>query len=100
MYKKIPTYKDNEWGYKEFKTKEEFIDFLLTIFKEPGQYDLDDTALLFNEQATSFNEKGFYCDKPFRSKDYIKYWNYEKEKCKEGVLYCCETIPVAEIIEQ
>ena len=87
MYKKIPTYKDNEWGYKEFKTKEEFIDFLLTIFKEPGQYDLDDTALLFNEQATSFNEKGFYCDKPFRSKDYIKYWNYEKEKCKEGVLY-------------
>ena len=87
MYKKIPTYKDNEWGYKEFKTKEEFIDFLLTIFKEPGQYQFDETALLFNEQANIFNDQGYYCNKPFRSKDYIKYWNFEKEKCREGVIY-------------
>ena len=84
MYKKIPTYKDGKWDHKEFKTKQDFIDFLLTIFKEPGQYQFDETALLFNEQANIFNSQGFYCNKPFRSKDYIKYWNFEKEKCQEG----------------
>tara|TARA_Y100001938_G_scaffold59732_1_gene83385 strand:- start:1829 stop:4018 length:2190 start_codon:yes stop_codon:yes gene_type:complete len=87
MYKKIPTYKDGKWDHKEFKTKQDFIDFLLTIFKEPGQYQFDETALLFNEEAKKFNSKGYYCSKPFRSKDYIKYWNDQKEKCREGVIY-------------
>ena len=30
---------------------------------------------------------GFYCDKPFRSKDFIQYWNDQKNKCREGVIY-------------
>tara|TARA_R110001592_G_scaffold315323_2_gene591274 strand:- start:74206 stop:76395 length:2190 start_codon:yes stop_codon:yes gene_type:complete len=87
MYKKVPKYQDGKWGYKEFDTKETFIKYMLTLFKEPGQYNFDETALLFNEQAVSFNSQGFYCDKPFRSKDYIKYWNEQKERCREGVLY-------------
>jgi hypothetical protein len=87
MYKKIPTYKEGEWSHKEFKTKQDFIDFLLTIFKEPGQYQFDKTALLFNEEANRFNSQGYYCSKPFRSKDYVKYWNNQKEKCREGVIY-------------
>ena len=87
MYKKIPTYKDGEWGYKEFKTKQDFIDFLFTIFKEPGQYQFDETALLFNEEAQNFNSQKYYCSKPFRSKDYLKYWEDQKEKCREGVIY-------------
>jgi len=87
MYKKIPTYKDGEWNHKEFKTKQDFIDFLLTIFKEPGQYQFDETALLFNEEAKKFNSQSYYCSKPFRSKDYLKYWNDQKEKCREGVIY-------------
>ena len=72
MYKKIPTYKNGKWKYTEFETKEKFIEFLLTIFKEPGQYNFDDTALLFNDEANRFNRDKFYCDKPFRSKDYIE----------------------------
>jgi len=88
MYKKIPQYKNGEWSHREFETKEDFIRFLLTIFKEPGQYQFDKTALMFNEQAKIFNDQGFYCNKPFRSKDYTKYWNLEKEKCREGVIYC------------
>ena len=87
MFKKIPTYKDGEWIYKEFETRESFIEFLNTLFREPGQYQFDDTALLFNEQAKNFNTNGFYCDKPFRSKDFINYWNEEKEKCREGVIF-------------
>ena len=87
MYKKIPIYKDGKWEYKEFETKENFTNFILTLFKEPGQYQFDETALLFNKEARIFNDQGFYCDKPFRSKDYVKYWNFEKEKCREGVIY-------------
>ena len=87
MYKKVPTYKDNKWSYTEFETRESFIKYLTTLFREPGQYEFDEVALLFNKQATIFNDQGFYCDKPFRSKDYINYWNDQKEKCREGVIY-------------
>jgi hypothetical protein len=87
MYKKVPTYKDNKWSYTEFETKESFVKYLTTLFREPGQYEFDEVALLFNKQATIFNDQGFYCDKPFRSKDYINYWNDQKEKCREGVIY-------------
>ena len=87
MYKKIPTYKEGKWDYVEFKEKKNFTDFILDIFKEPGQYQFDETALVFNEQAQTFNKQQFYSDKPFRSKDYIDYWNTEKEKCREGVIF-------------
>ena len=33
MFKKIPQYKEGKWSYKEFETREDFIRFLLTIFK-------------------------------------------------------------------
>ena len=87
MYKKVPTYKDGKWEYKEFETLESFTNFILTLFREPGQYDFDDTAFVFNKQAKIFNKQGYYCDKPFRSKDFNTYWNDEKEKCREGAIY-------------
>ena len=87
MYKSIPTYKDGDWTETTFETKEDFTKYVLNLFKEPGQYNFDDTALLFNNEAETFNKQGFYCDKPFRSKDYIKYWEDQKNKCRNGVLY-------------
>ena len=87
MYKKIPQYKEGVWSHKNFETREDFIRFLFTIFKEPGQYQFDETALLFNEQAEIFNKQGYYCSKPFRSKDFTIYWNDQKEKCREGVIF-------------
>ena len=86
MNRIIPTY-DGEWGETSFETEDEFKDFLRDLFKEPGLYQFDETAFLFNEQARVFNEKGVYCDKPFRSKDFIKYWNDQKKKCREGVIF-------------
>ena len=32
--------------------------WLLSIFKEPGKYEFDDTSRLFNEQAKLFNKNG------------------------------------------
>ena len=87
MYKSIPTYKNSKWTVTDFETKEDFTKYIITLFKEPGQYDFDDTALLFNNEAKVFNKQGFYCDKPFRSKDYINYWEDQKNKCRNGVLY-------------
>ena len=83
----IPTYEKGVWSESSFETDEDFASFLIDIFKEPGQYEFDETAYLFNEQARIFNTKGVYCDKPFRSKDFMAYWDDQKNKCRNGVIY-------------
>ena len=87
MYKVIPTYDNGTWTTTEFESIESFREFIDSIFSEPGKYKFDDTALLFNEQAVLFNSQGFYCDKPMRSKDFMKYWEDQKNKCRQGVIY-------------
>ena len=58
MYKSVPTYKNNEWTVTDFDTKENFTKYIITLFKEPGQYNFDNTALLFNNEADKFNKQG------------------------------------------
>ena len=87
MYSEVPTYKDGEWSSTKFETEEDFKQFMLSVFKEPGQYNFDETALLFNAEAKRFTKDGFYCNKPFRSKDYINYWNDQKAKNRCGIIY-------------
>jgi hypothetical protein len=87
MYKTIPTYNNNKWETTEFEDRESFIKFLLDIFKEPGNYNFTSMSKEFNSEAKTFNKLGFYCDKPFRSKDFIAYWEDQKIKCREGVIY-------------
>ena len=87
MHKSIHTYDNGTWRTTEFETREDFINFLLPLFKEPGEYAFDETACIFNKEARFFEEHGFYCDKPFRSKDFVTYWETEKNKCRDGVIY-------------
>lgn len=87
LYKTVPTLNEGVWEETEFKTLEDFRVFISSIFKEPGQYQFDETSFVFNSEARTFNTQGFYCDKPVRSKDFISYWEGEKSKCKEGVIY-------------
>ena len=87
MTKKIPTYDNGNWQITTFKSDEEFVNFILPLFKEPGLYNFDETAYLFNKEARAFNDQGFYCNAPHRSKDFIKYWDSEKDKCRNGVIY-------------
>jgi len=82
----IPTYDNGEWTTTSFE-EEEFKQFLVGLFKEPGKYNFNETSFKFNQEARNFNDTGVYCDKPFRSKDFIKYWDDEKTKCREGVIY-------------
>ena len=87
MYKIVPTYENGEWSSTEFETREDFITFVKSVFKEPGLYEFNKTSKLFNSEARRFNDEGVYCTAPFRSKDFIIYWNEEKDKCREGVIY-------------
>lgn len=87
MFKQVPTFDNGKWTVTDFQTRESFTEFVFSIFKEPGLYAFNKTALLFNLQARNFNKEGFYCSAPFRSKDFIAYWNDQKNKCREGVIY-------------
>ena len=87
MSKVIPTYLDGEWTTTEFKSDEDLAKFVLSIFKEPGKYNFDETSFLFNSEARKFNTQGFYCSAPFRSKDFMSYWDDQKNKCRTGVIY-------------
>ena len=86
-YKTIPTWNEGVWEETTFKTLDDFREFIDKIFSEPGKYKFDDTSFVFNEEATKFNKQGFYCDKPMRSKDFMKYWEDQKNKCRGGVIY-------------
>jgi len=57
----IPTWDNGSWTTTSFDTREAYTDFVLSVFKEPGQYNFDDTSFLFNEQARLFNKNGIYC---------------------------------------
>lgn len=86
--KNVPTYDNGVWTKTTFNTKEEFIEFLTPLFKEPGEYKFDDISFLFNEQARKFNKDGFYCSFPRNSNEAKEYWiKQEKPKCKKGVIF-------------
>lgn len=84
----VPTWENNVWATTVFDTREEFTEYIVGQFKEPGKYELDETSLEFNKQAREFRKNGdVYCLHAFRSKDYVTYWDAEKEKCRYGAIY-------------
>jgi hypothetical protein len=87
IYEHIPTYENGEWTYTDFESRKNFYEFCKAIFKEPGQYEFDEASKVFNEQARLFNKNGVYCTAPSGTKDFINYWDTEKEKCRKGVIY-------------
>ena len=48
MSRIIPTYEKGVWTTTEFENDLDFREYLELIFKEPGLYNFDETALLFN----------------------------------------------------
>ena len=88
LYRNIPTREeDGTWGYTRFETKEDFKAFVKQLFKKPGKYDFDQVAIEeFSKHARTFIAKGMFCDAPRMSRDYIDYWDSEREKCRKGVI--------------
>jgi len=85
-YISVPTYENGEWTTTEFATKEEFRDFLVPLFKEPGKYDFDEATTMFNAEGRKFQKQRFYCAAPIKSKDFLNYWNDQKHKCRTGII--------------
>jgi len=87
FWENIPTWDNGTWTTTSFATRDELRVFLLTIFKEPGQYNFnEDSSNIFNEQARIFKSEKVYCTAPFKSKDFLAYWDDQKTKCRNGVL--------------
>jgi len=87
IYQNIPTWDNGTWTSTDFKSREEFSNYIKDLFKEPGKYEFDETSLKFNAEAVKFNKQNFYCDAPFKSRDFISYWEDEKRKCRKGVIF-------------
>lgn len=89
MYLRVPTYdeKTDEWSHTEFETREQFVDFLWSIFRKPGLYNFDKTSKKFNLEAQRFNKDRVFCLAPSRSKDFVYYWDTQKERCRMGAIY-------------
>lgn len=87
FYTDIPTYDNGNWTTTTFDTREDFRDFVLSIFKEPGQYQFNDTtSKVFNQEAVNFKTNGFYCSAPEGTKDFRKYWDDQKTKNRKGLI--------------
>ncbi len=87
IYEDIPTWDNGVWTFTSFTSREDFTVFVRDLFLEPGKYKFDKTSLEFNAEAIKFKTTGVYCTSAFKSKDFIKYWDSEKKKCRKGVIY-------------
>lgn len=87
-YIKVPTWSPTLlWHYSTFATKVEWREYVKSLFKEPGLYNLDEVSYRFNEHARTFNKKRMFCEAPEGSRDYQEFWDTEKEKCCKGVIF-------------
>ena len=87
IYQDIPCWDNGTWTTVSFNSREEFSGAIANIFSEPGKYGFDETSLLFNQEAVRFRDQNVYCIAPFRSRDFISYWDDQKLKCRKGVFY-------------
>jgi hypothetical protein len=87
IYQDIPCWDNGTWTTVSYNSRQEFAEVIKEIFKEPGQYEFDETSFIFNEQSVKFKQNNVYCTAPFKSKDFINYWDTEKHKCRKGVFY-------------
>ena len=87
IYTDIPTWDNGTWTTTSFDSRDEWRDYVLTLFKEPGLYEFDEVSNeIFIIESAKFRKDKVYCIAPFKSKDFINYWEDQKTKCRLGVL--------------
>jgi hypothetical protein len=87
IYQDIPTYDNGTWTTTSFESREDFSNFIFGVFKEPGNYGFNSTTnQIFISESRKFRDTGVYCTAPFKSKDFISYWDDQKQKCRKGVI--------------
>ena len=87
IYQDIPTYDNGTWTTTSFESRQDFNNFIFGLFKEPGNYGFNSTTnQIFTSESRKFRDSGVYCTAPFKSKDFISYWDDQKAKCRKGVI--------------
>ena len=87
IYQDIPTYDNGTWTTTSFESRKDFSDFIFELFKEPGQYNFNETTTkLFVSESDKFRQNAVYCTAPFKSKDFVNYWDDQKIKCRKGII--------------
>lgn len=76
---------NDKWQEREFTQYTEWLSFLYSCYKFPGEYNFKNTEK-WVENATRFTETKKYTDASPRSKDYKEFWLLERRKCKQGVI--------------
>jgi len=87
LWENIPSYNYSTgvWSTQTFSSRDVFKFKILSLFKVPGEYNFDESSEIFNQQGNLFNKNGFYCSAPWMTKDFIKYWDDQKIKCRKGI---------------
>ena len=87
IYQDRPTYDNGTWTTTSFESREDFSNFIFGLFKEPGSYGFNNTTnQVFISESRKFRDTGVYCTAPFKSKDFISYWDDQKTKCRKGII--------------
>jgi hypothetical protein len=87
IYQDIPTYDNGTWTTTSFESRADFSNFIFGVFKEPGKYGFNDTTnQIFISESNKFRSDGVYCTAPFKSKDFVNYWDDQKQKCRKGII--------------
>jgi len=87
IYQDIPTYDNGTWTTTSFESREDFSNFIRDLFKEPGKYNFNETTnQVFISESVKFKKDGVYCTAPFKSRDFINYWDDQKTKCRKGII--------------
>jgi len=88
IYSDIPCYDNGVWTTVSYSSREEFAqDLIKNYFKEPGEYELDETVLEWQKEGNYFREHGYYCDQPEGSRDFINYWDQQKIRSRKGAFF-------------
>lgn len=82
----IPRYNTltDTWDKVEM-TREQRIEFLQDTIALPGEQNLDERILLARTEAKRYEEQGYYTDMVPMSRDWINYWDRQKELCHTGL---------------
>jgi len=87
IYQDIPTYDNGNWTTTSFESREDFSNFIRDLFKEPGKYNFNETTnQIFISESIKFKKDKVYCTAPFKSRDFINYWDDQKQKCRKGII--------------
>lgn len=88
-FKNIPTFdfQTKSWSSTTFPDQPAFADFLWSLFKEPGEYEFDESIFEWNKLAVYWEKHKYYTELPQGTKDWREFWDFEKKKNRLGVIW-------------